>query len=268
MKHDQGPEAAEEARLPVPPSDDQGSEQAPPAAEQAPSAGEQAPSVAEQAPSPVPPPDEQGPSEAPDPESPRFTPSEAWLEQFRAQYSKVMTQLVAGYAARRVGGIGSASAQDDGYPQELVANALADTLLGRVRWNPNTKELDEHIRDVIKRRTSIDWERAKKYPHDSIDATTRDGQTPTLDEVDRMLLDREPDPRAAENAREAVDELRQLADADPDVRAYIEARASGASRAELMRVTGLSSTRYRRVRRQLDPLLRQLSMQARPKRGK
>ena len=44
----------------------------------------------------------------------------------------VMTQLVAGYAARRVGGIGSASAQDDGYPQELVANAFADTLLGCV----------------------------------------------------------------------------------------------------------------------------------------
>jgi hypothetical protein len=91
-----------------------------------------------------------------------------------------------------------------------------------------------------------------------------------MDEVDRTLLDRD-DPRGRAFAAQALDEFCQLAEPDPELVAYIEAKADRATRAELMRITGLSLVRYRKVRRRLDRLSRRLSFQAAPrprKRGK
>ena len=230
----------------------------------------------------------------------RFVPPEAWIAAFQRQYSGVMIQLVAGYAIERMAGVGAAPNVDDAhdqddqddaaervagvgaalnaddppetFPRVLVFKALTDTLVGVVRWNPNTKTLEKHIRDVIKGRAKIDWKHAKKraetkYPHPSIDTTNANGRSPTLEEVDRVLSDRQSDPRATAYAREALDELRQRAHEDPELLAYIAARANGVPRAELMRVTGLSIASYRKVRRRLIQLNKQLSIHATPHQG-
>lgn len=198
----------------------------------------------------------------------RFVPSEAWIAAFQREYNGVMVRLVAGYAGHRVAGIGAVLPTHDRHPRELVVKALSDTLLGVVRWNPNAKTLENHIRDVIRRRSAIDWKRAKKYPHESIDATNENGHSPMLAEVDSALAGRQPDPQAAEIAAKALAELGQLAEDDPELLAYIEARADGLSRAELLRITGLSLAKYRKVRRRLARLVQQLSIQAGPRRGK
>lgn len=198
-----------------------------------------------------------------------FLPSDAWLAEFRRQYSDAMVVRLQVFATQRLGGTGGGT-RDGIHPQarDLVAIAVGDTLEGVVRWYPERKELEPHLQDVIRRRTSLDWKRAKKFRHESIDATTPDGRSPILEELENTLVERLPDPRATENAQEAVDEVARLVEADPDVAAYVEARADHLKGRELMRVTGLTLQRYRRCRYQLDPVLKKLSIQARPRRRK
>jgi hypothetical protein len=169
------------------------------------------------------------------------------------------------YATRRVSGACKPPPDDDD-PRDLVVNALSDTLLGLVRWDPDTRDLKEHLRDVIRRRTSADWDRVRKFPHQSIDAVPQDGTSPVQEEADRALRERLPDPRATEKAAEALAWLHQRAKDDPEVLALIRAKAQGAtSRAEVMRLTGFSLQQYRAVRCRLNRIVAQLPFQVRPK---
>jgi hypothetical protein len=192
-----------------------------------------------------------------------FRPSEAWIAAFEREYQEAMAHLVLGYAAKRGLGVGPPPVTKL-YPRDLVFDAVTDTLTGEARWNPNTKPLEAHLRAVIRRRTAIEWRQAHRHPHHSIDEITADGRTPIRDEADRVLARSQPDPRAAGIADEALNELRLLADSDPELIAYIEALAHGASRTELMRMTGLSIARYRKVRRRLSRLVGRVSIQAGP----
>jgi hypothetical protein len=198
----------------------------------------------------------------------RFSPSAAWVAAFRAQYPAARAQLMAPFAARRAAGIGpKALARDDAYRQ-LIDDAFSDTALGRAAWDFETKLLRDHIKDVLRRRTALDWQRARKYPHESIDATTADGHSPTMDEVDRVLQERQGDEADRERARDGLAELREHAADDPDLLAYIAARAQKISRVEFLAATGFSEEKYRSLRRRLDRLLHtKMSIQVGPKRS-
>src|SRR5262249_31132668 len=159
------------------------------------------------------------------------------IEAFHIQYSRALFEQLVRYAARRVSGLRKGSS-DDLIARELVVDAAEDTLEGRVGWDPKTKTLKSHLCDVIKRRTLADWERAEKFPQESIDAVTEDGQSPVRDEVERTLRERASDSRAAENARAALAELYRRAAGDADVLTLIDARAREATtRAEVMQMT-------------------------------
>jgi hypothetical protein len=152
------------------------------------------------------------------------------------------------------------------HARELVLAALGDTMEGVVRWYPERKSLEQHLQDVIKRRSSLDWKRAQRFRHESIDATTQDGYSPTLAELENTLVERLPDPHAVENAQAAVEEVKQLVASEPDVAAYVEARENNKKGRALMRATGLTPQQYRRCRRLLAPILQGLSVRARPRR--
>jgi hypothetical protein len=196
-----------------------------------------------------------------------FRPSDAWLAEFRRQYSDEMVIRLQVFASHRMGGTGG-GASSGTHPQarELVTTAIGDTLDGVVRWNPERKDLEPHLQDVITRRSSLDWKRAKRFPHESIDTTTGDGYSPTLAELENTLVERLPDPRAAEHAQAAVDEVARLVAAEPDVAAYVEARLDNYRGQALMRVAGLTRQQYRRCRRLLAPVLQRLSVHTRPRR--
>jgi hypothetical protein len=200
--------------------------------------------------------------------SSQFVPSDLWLEQFRKEYSGVMTRLVSSYVARRGAGIGQPADGNDNDrdARDAVVRALSDTLLGIERWDPSSIALEDHIKDVLKRQTPLDWERGKKH-HYSIDATTPESRAPFINEVDRTLRERHGDPQAQTQARAAAAELRQLAADDPELLAYLDAMALELTRSEVLAMTGMSLKRYRNVRRRLSSLLSQLSTHVRPPRG-
>jgi hypothetical protein len=197
-----------------------------------------------------------------DPPPPPSVPSEAWIDVIEEQCTAGMLQRARRYAARRAHGVGHGS--DDYYANELVQDALADTTIGVLHWDPNVKTLQRHIHDVVKMRTNYDRKRARRFPHESIDALTPDGEAATMAEVDAALLERAPDALgdSAALAAERVAKLRQLTPGDRPVTRLLDALASGATRkADVMRVAELSSVAYDNARRRLRRLVSQLSNQ-------
>src|SRR5262249_37641694 len=126
----------------------------------------------------------------------------------------------------------------------------------------------KHIHDVIKMRTHYDRKRARRFPHESIDALTPDGAAATMAEVEAALLERAPDaPNVLDYApsdpvlvAERVAKLRQLAAGDRAVVRLLDALASGAiSKTDVMRAAALSNVEYDNARRRLRRLVMQLS---------
>jgi hypothetical protein len=189
-----------------------------------------------------------------------FVPSKDWINALEAQCTEEMLQLARRYASRRARGVGYVN--DDYHASELVQDALTDTTIGVLRWDPSVKPLQQHIHDVIKVRTNHDRKRAQRFPHESIDVLDSDGEATTLAEVEATLLERstEPPDDPVALAAERLAKLRQLAAGDRTVLRLINAFARGAdSKADALRVAELSSVAYDNARRRLRRLVTQLS---------
>ena len=187
-----------------------------------------------------------------------FVPSEGWISALEEQCTEEMLQRARRYAARHAYGVGRIN--DDYYAGELVQDALTDTTIGVLRWDPSTKTLQQHIQDVIKMRTHYDRKRAQRFPHESLDMLDADGETATMAEVEATLLDRSPEAPSEPVALERLAKLRQLAAGDRAVLRLLDALARGAtSKADVLRVAELSSVAYDNARRRLRRLVTQLS---------
>jgi hypothetical protein len=198
---------------------------------------------------------------------PRFDPSVEWLAAFRSQFDETLIALSVEYASELDAGIGSNKQTSKRYPRTVVLRALTDTQLGLLRWD-HTTSLKEYIENAIQKRSLIDWRRARKRPerrflHLRVEDRTASGRSHAQDEIDRLAFERLTD---REKAQDAVAELRARAAADPDLRAYIDARCHEQSRADVLRDLQFSPERYRQVAYRLGRLIKQLSIEARPRR--
>lgn len=182
----------------------------------------------------------------------RFEPTAEWVAAFERQYDDALARFAERYAARLLAGPGQSIASGDPEARELAANSFGDTLEGVARWDPGTTTLSDHIKAVIRKRAAARRRRARKFPHHSLDD---DEATALRGEAERALREQRPDPHASERAAAAIDAMRLLAERDPKLALYIEARARGITRASLMHRTGLSIAEYRSVRRRLRRLM-------------
>jgi hypothetical protein len=192
-------------------------------------------------------------------EPPPFCPTEEWIEAYAKQCTNALRLDLKVYAKRRARGVGRAGRYvDETYVEDLVADALADTLLGVVAWEHTKKTLHQHAEDVIKFRTRHDRDRAKKYKHDRLDV-------PRSREEKRLLevsLAHDQAANTAESmiaATEVIEQLRQLAGDDELVLRYLDAIVDGAtSRAEIMEFAGMSAKTFRNTRDRLDRIVQRL----------
>jgi hypothetical protein len=201
---------------------------------------------------------DQRPEEDPPP-SP-FVPSEDWIDALEEQCTEGMIQGARRYVGRCTHGVGYVN--DTDYAGDLVQDALTDTACGVLQWDPRTKTLQQHIHDVIRMRTNWDRKRARRFPHESLDVLTADGEPEILAEADAALLERTHDASndPAALATEYLAKLRQLATDDPTVLRLLDAFARGAtSKADVMRFAGLSAVAYGNARRRLRRLVAQIS---------
>ena len=192
-----------------------------------------------------------------------FVPTEDWIDAFEAQCTEKLMQRARRYAARRARGLGGIT--DGDHAGELVQDALTDTATGVLYWDPSEKTLQAHIRDAIKTRTNHDRAHALKFPHEGLEVLNPDGEAEILAEADAALLERgqmESD-EPTELAAERLARLRQLASGDRAVLQLLGAFAMNAtSKANVMRIAGLSAVAYDNARRRLRRLVVQLSNQS------
>jgi hypothetical protein len=194
-----------------------------------------------------------------------FVPSEDWTEAFDAQCTESMRKRAKRIAARSAHSIGKGGHSN--YANDLVQDVLSDTVLGVLHWDPDAKSFELHIRDAIWMRARRDRAHARRFPHESIDALTPDGDSATMAEADAALLANAPCATAetVALAAEAMVELRKLASGDRPVLRLLDAFASGAtSKADVMRVAKLSSAAYHNAHRRLARLVTQLPIHIRP----
>src|SRR5690349_8833987 len=72
----------------------------------------------------------------------RFEPSAAFLAEVEKQAKPAALEAVYRYAAARVPMVASAGGRSDSvYAEELVQDALGDTVIGALRWDPAERSL-------------------------------------------------------------------------------------------------------------------------------
>jgi hypothetical protein len=192
-----------------------------------------------------------------DPEEPSsFRPSRVWLEAFDAQCTDGLVKRARRYAVDRTRLLGSA---DTFYAEELVQNAITDTLRGILSWVPGTRSLRRHIFNAIRLRARRDRDRADRFPHVSFDALHDEYDDDTVTAVrprDPALHTAPPDLVALEDAA-TLDQLRERVANDPAALRFLAAIDQEAvTKAEILRRSGLSSASFHNTRRRLARLVR------------
>ena len=205
-------------------------------------------------------------TEATGPEVAPFQPSEEWLDAFTKQCTDTLRLDLRAYAKRRARGVGRAGGHvDDGYLDDLVADALADTLFGVVAWDHTAKPLYQHAEDTIRYRTRHDRKRAVRYQHKRIDAPSCAAEKQATYGLVEASMRQDHGGETAETAifaTEVFAQVRGLAVGDADVLTYLDALAAGTyTRADIMEATKMSPKTFRNARDRLGRLVEQLDQQ-------
>jgi len=200
------------------------------------------------------------------PEVAPFQPSEEWIDAFTKQCTEAMRLDLREYAKRRARGVGRAGGHvDDGYVDDLVADALADTLFGVVAWDHAAKPLYQHAEDTIRYRTRHDRKRAVRYQHKRIDAPSCAAEKQATYGLVEASLRQDHGDETTETAifaSEVFAQVRELAAGDTDVLAYLDALAVGTyARADIMETTNMSPRAFRNARDRLGRLIEQLDQE-------
>jgi hypothetical protein len=189
-----------------------------------------------------------------------FNPSEEWIEAFEQQNTDEMRKRAHRFARSRARFVVRAGGRaDDLYVEELVHDALTDTLLGVLSWDPEVVSLEAHIFGAIRSRTKNDRVRALRFRHQSIDASDAAG---VMCEVESTLAVTQSVPSAESLAfsAEVLDQVRTLAAEDSAILRIIDAVEQGAAMPrEIMSVAQLSEQTWRKARLRLARLVNKLS---------
>jgi hypothetical protein len=197
-----------------------------------------------------------------------FRPSEEWIDAFKKQCTDKLRLDLRDYAQWRARGVQRAGGNvSSTYADDLVADAIVDTLGGGVEWPHDSKSLYQHLEDTIKYRTRHHRKRAERYKHDLIDAVaaSADERRASRGLVEAsMAHDRSTEtPDDAIFAREVIERIRVLASSDPPVLRYLDAIVAGAqTRSEIMEATGMPMKVFRNARDRLGRIVGQLDLQA------
>lgn len=197
---------------------------------------------------------------------------EQWLAAFKRQATTALRRRalnVARGCVRMIEMSGGQVASSHG--EDLVDDAIADTWLGRLSWDPAKRDLLAHIASTIESRARHDRKKAKKFPAASLDADDDDERTAALwTEAEEALAANASVTNLAEMmcSIDVFERVRALAAGDLEVLTLLDAMRAGAfDRADLIQATRMSARRYEGARRRLDTLLRKLPTSMPPRVG-
>ncbi len=179
---------------------------------------------------------------------------------FSAQMTNDLTDEILAYAARRARWIERQTGRyDPGLPRELLDDAIGDTLMSTVTWNPTTSPLAMHLKSVIRSRISTELTRLKRFPHVSLDGASEalEREVSEAMETERRGIS----PAETQTCADlVVAALRELAGDNGALEWLIDAYADGATeRRDVMRVTGMTESEYHNAYRRMLRLVERLS---------
>ncbi len=115
-----------------------------------------------------------------------FTPTEAWIKHYQKQATASLIAGLNQFARTRAFAVADTGRKvDDYYARELVLDALGDTWLGVVRWDPTKCTLAYHVVRTIEGRADKHRKHAMQRPHDVIDDATDASRSAERDASER-----------------------------------------------------------------------------------
>ena len=155
-----------------------------------------------------------------------FTPTEDWIQQYKKQCTpKLITGLNQFARTRALAVAGTGKKVDDYYARGLVLDALGDTWLGVVRWDPSKCNLGYHIYRTIDRRSEKHRKHAETFPHDSLGDDT-DASRFAECEASELVEDHERPVKHAHGS-ETLGQIRALAARDKPLLRILDAYDAG-----------------------------------------
>jgi hypothetical protein len=187
-----------------------------------------------------------------------------WCAAFKAQLTKDLLDEVIVYAKRRALWVQRATGTDDPQLAEtLLQDALGDTVLGEVTWDPQNAPLVLHLKGIIRGKTSHMMQHAARFPSVWITAPNIQLEQEVSDAIEaERNTNGESDLTTYVNR--TITALRNLADGDADVLALLGAFGQGAiERRDVLRVTELTRSTYHNAMKRLLRLVEQLPAELR-----
>lgn len=176
-----------------------------------------------------------------------FCPDERWLDAYEAQATAPMLRRCLPVATRcaqwiaQCGGMGG-----ELRARELVQDALADTRMGMLAWDPESKPLEAHIIDAIR------WRARDESRQRQRTVWLDEARAPEL--TDDSAWDREEAEAESERGARLLAELRErlTRHGDHEALEILHAYDEGAqTKADILSIANLSSMTYERVRARL-----------------
>ncbi|HEY4240582.1 MAG TPA: hypothetical protein VGM88_12250 [Kofleriaceae bacterium] len=186
-------------------------------------------------------------------------PTRDWVDAFERAATAELYARCLRYARARVDAFRGAAGVL--VPEDLVADAIGDTLNAPETWDPASVPLEIHVIGVIRRKTHDGYQHALRFPLVSLSPTSPEAERRVRAELDAAVGHTEitldgPEARAAA----ALRDLRELAAKDPGVLRLLDAYEAGATkRDEIIDLTGFSLKDYKATRQRLARLAAQLS---------
>src|SRR5262245_55728891 len=179
---------------------------------------------------------------------PVFAPTAEWLAAVTKQLTDELYERATRYARHRADLVLKASGDID--VDDLVADAIADTLNGTLAWDPTKCPLWAQIKFAIKSRTrhafveAVKRRRVSMSPHQP---------SPDLSAAERVLAERaDEDLEARDFAEQLIEALRVIAHDDPDAQLLLDAYdAQSFTPQEVLAKTKMSTKRLRNARLRL-----------------
>ena len=191
-----------------------------------------------------------------------FEPSPEFLGELERQSKRDDLEPVYRYAMARIPMVAKAGGRSDqGYAEEMVQDALGDTIMGGLRWDPEKRTLAQHLIRAIRFRTKDEALRVSRFRHHALVSAADDESCdvhPIAEEASlAVAVPATREQRAV--AAEIMLVLRRRAAGDDRVLDLLDSFEDGAtSRDDVMHLTGMSAAAYKNARRRLALLVEQL----------
>lgn len=184
----------------------------------------------------------------------------AWEDAFEVQLTGEMTASLMIYAKKRAEWIQRTTKRHDALlARELYQDAVTDTWLGDVTWDPAKVPLEVHLKRTIRSRSAARVEHLVQFPEDRVHTMKLDIETKISD---AMSVEQVAD--LTNHVEEIVGKLYELASDDSEVIQILDCFANGqVERFDITRATGLDQLTYHNARRRLMRLVEDLPNEVR-----